>query len=51
MNKVIPSVKELVSRWKYLVLFTPVVPGDHVVSILINGMHISVSPIFKITMH
>ena len=44
MHNVIPSVKEL-GDGKYSVSFTPVALGDHVVSIQINGMHISKSPI------
>ena len=37
------SVKEL-KDGKYLVSFTPVAHGDHTMSIQINGMHISKSP-------
>ena len=44
MKNVIPSVKEL-GDGKYSVSFTPVALGDHVISIQINGMHISNSPI------
>ena len=44
MNNVIPTVKEL-GDGKYSVSFTPVALGDHVVSIQINGIHISKSPI------
>ena len=44
MNNLIPSVKKL-GDGKYSVSFTPVALGNHVVSIQINGMHISKSPI------
>ena len=43
-NNDIPLSAMELENGKYLVLFTPVASGDHVVSIQINGMHISRSP-------